>query len=196
PQYTALQGYSGAAGTTATSIQSQADTYYNYISDYWQLRFYDVTLPDGSKQNARVYFMNQVGVRVQNAVNDAGGVGNITLHGIDQLRIQGQAIGLEHINDFRLTVASACDAGGALAGNAVCTGGTSSLATSTVAPLAGDLFTDDTGYTLPTGPVASTASAVVRPQALASTLAGTPPTDELDAIGRPPSGFTSPSPHA
>ena len=193
PQYTALQGYSGAAGTAAASIQSQADAYYNYISGYWQLRFYDVTLSDGTTQNAREYFLGEVSKRTQGAVVVNGGLGNITLNGIDRILIQGQDVGLEHIKDYRLTITGVCGAGGSLVGNPVCTGGPSSLSTNTVAPLAGALFTKQTSYTLPTGPVAPAALAVARQAAFAqAALAATPPTNEIDAINRLQTSFTTP----
>ncbi len=193
PQYAALQGYTGATGTAATSIQTQSDTYYNYISDYWQLRFYDVILADGSRRNAREYFLEQVSVRIQAAVNGAGGLGNITLYGIDQVLIPGQDIGLEEITTFRLTVTGVCSPGGSLAGTPVCTGGPTSLSTTTVAPLAGELFTEETTYTLPTGPVAAVARNVVGQRAFAAAAFGTPPTNEIEAITQLQDAFTTPT---
>lgn len=191
PQYAALQGYSGAAGTTATSIQTQSNTYYNYISDYWQLRFYDVTV-GGTTRNARLYFLEQVGTRTAAAVEVAGGIGNITLHGIDQVLILGQDIGLEHIKDYRLTIIGVCSTGGPLFGNPICTGGPSSLSTTAVAPLAGALFTKETSYTLPTGVVAPAARAASRQSALVQAAAvGSPPTNEIEAINRLESSFTT-----
>ncbi len=190
PQYAALQGYTGAAGVAAASIQAQSDTYYNYISSYWQLRFYDVTLSDGSTRNARTYFLDEVSKRTQAAVNGAGGLGDITLYGIDQLLIPAQDIGLERINDFRLTVTGVCEPGGSLEGTPVCTGGTSSLSTTTVAPLAGALFTEETSYTLPTGTVAARDAAA--PLEFVAALAA-PPSDELEAITRLNSSFSSAS---
>lgn len=191
PQYAALQGYTGATGVAARSIQTQSDRYYNYISDYWQLRFYDVIFPDGSRRNARIYFLEQVSIRTQRALSRAGGLGNVTLYGIDELLIPGQDIGLEHINDFRLTVAGVCNPGGSLAGSPVCTGGTSSLSRTTVAPLAGALFTKDTSYTLPTGTVG--APGAVAPVGFAPAAFAAPPTNELEAISRLESAFTTAS---
>ena len=193
PQYAALQGYTGATGTAATSIQTQSDTYYNYISDYWQLRFYDVIFPDGSRQNARLYFLDQVSKRVQTALNNAGGLGNITLYGIDQVLIPAQDIGLEHIKDFRLTVSGVCQAGGSQQGTPLCAGGTSSLSTSTIAPLAGALFTEQTSYTLPTGTVTTAARGAAAPMGFVAAAAGTPPTNELEAISRLNDSFTTSS---
>lgn len=193
PQYAALQGYTGSAGTTAALIQGQSDAYYNYISGYWQLVFYDVFPPEG-QQNARTYFLNQVGVRTANAVVNAGGIGRITLYGIDQVLIPGQDIGLEHIDDYRLTVKGACSPGGSLEGSPICTGGPTSVASTAVAPLAGKLFTNDTTYTLPTGTVAAKPAGLTAPLAVgrANALLGTPPTSEIDAINRLNNAFSAP----
>ena len=189
PEYAALQGYTGHLGTTATSLQLQATTYYNYISGYWQLRFYDVIFPNGDRQNARIYFMEQVSVRLQNAINNAGGVGTITLYGIDQVLIPAQDIGLiESINEFRIQIDGVCEAGGVLAGSTLCTEGTDSLSESTLAVLASDLFTEQTGYTLPTGPVAARAASPLR---FAAAAVGTPPTNAIEAINRLDDAFTT-----
>lgn len=204
PEYGYLTGYSGALGEVATSIQTQSKAYYDYIAGYWQLKFYDVTLSNGTTQNAWEYYLAQVNTVTQNTVQSVG-LGGIALGGIDSELIPSQqfffgAIPSEKVNAFRLTVPSLCAPGGSLAANPVCNGGgVDGVADVTLAPLAGQQFTTDTGYTLPTvtGVSARTAAApaasrIAAPTPLAAAIAGVP-ANAIDAITDLQAAFTTDS---